>query len=78
MSHRDIHPLVVIWAATVLAVLLWWWGMRHVGVWASLLQPLLALILIPALWRSWRWLHARRGEDRRGHERRMENRRDDA
>jgi hypothetical protein len=51
---------------------------RHVGVWASLLQPLLVVILIPALWRTWRWLHSRHGDDRRDHERRMDKRRDDA
>ena len=78
MSHRDLHPLTVTWAVTVLAVLLWWWAERHVGVWGSLLQPLLPLILIPALWRTWRWLHARRGDDRRDHERRTDKRRDDA
>ena len=78
MARRDLHPLVVPWAATVVAVLVWWWCIRHVGVWASLLQPLLPLILVPALWRSWRWLHARRGGDRRDHDRRTEHRRDDA
>jgi hypothetical protein len=78
MAHRNFHPLVVVWAATVMAVLLWWWAMRHVGVWASLMQPLLPLIFVPALWRSWRWLHSRHGEDRRDHERRTDHRRDDA
>lgn len=78
MSHRDLHPLLVPWAITLLAVLVWWWCVRHVGVWGSLLQPLLPLILVPALWRSWRWFHSRGDHDRRGHERRMDKRRHDA
>ena len=78
MSHRDLHPLFVPWVSTVLAVLAWWWCVRHVGVWANLMQPLLPVILVPALWRSWRWVHSRGGADRRGHERRVNNRRDDA
>jgi hypothetical protein len=77
MSRRDLHPLVVPWAITLLTVLVWWWCVRHVGVWASLMQPLLPLILVPALWRSWRWIHSRGSQDRRGHERRLDNRRDD-
>ena len=78
MSHRNLHPLLVPWAFTLLTVLVWWWCVRHVGVWASLMQPLLPLILVPALWRSWRWIHSRGGHDRRDHERRMDKRRDDS
>jgi hypothetical protein len=53
----------------------WWWAVRNLAIWAELFKPLLPLILLPALWRSWRWLHTRR-KDRRDHERRITNRRD--
>jgi hypothetical protein len=53
----------------------WWWVVRNLAVWAELFKPLLPLILLPAIWRTWRWLHKRR-KDRRDHERRHANRRD--
>lgn len=75
MAMRDFRPLLVTWAATLLAFGAWWWTVHHLAVWAELLKPLLPLVFLPAIWRSWRWMHARR-KDRRDHDRRMLNRRE--
>jgi hypothetical protein len=77
MSKRDVRPLLATWAATLFGVACWWWAVRHLTVWAELAKPLLPLIVLPALWRSWHWFHARRRDDRRDHERRLESRRED-
>jgi hypothetical protein len=76
MSKRHYRPIVVTWIATLLGVLLWWWSMRQFGVFGDLLKPALPLILAPALWKSWRWFHARHGDDRRDHERRHDKTRE--
>ena len=76
MSKRDSRPLLIIWAITAAAVLFWWYGIHHLAVWAELLKPLLPLLFVPALWRTWRWIHVRRRDDRRDHDRRHETRRE--
>ena len=75
MAMRDVRPLLWTWAATLLGFAAWWWIVHNLTVWAELVKPFLVLLLAPALWRSWRWMHARR-KDRRDHDRRMANRRD--
>lgn len=76
MSKRNTRPLLVTWIVTAAVVLVWWWLIRHIGIWSNLLVPAFPLLLLPALWRSWHWFHARRVDDRRDHDRRTERRRD--
>jgi uncharacterized membrane protein (DUF106 family) len=77
MATRDFRPLLLTWVVTLTVLAVWWWAVHHMTIWAELMKPLLPLILIPALWRTWHWLHARRRGDRRDHERRLESRREE-
>ena len=74
---RQPRQLIVVWAFSMLLILLINWLETQAPALHELVLPFYWIILAVAFYLTWRWLRARSKKDRRGEDRRHADRRDE-